>query len=163
ITWHLRTFFCGVAPARNKDSSWRRCPSSMSRAAARTNMSTLDDESNSLEIIKRDGTLVWPLLTSGHSSPHLAMKVALMQTTRSPRVLRTHLHAYLCRIYAATLLCKYWALHLLACSPAASPLSGGCSSEQRFAYSFLRIPPHGGHPCRSVNTPLAGCVEGLHV
>src|SRR6266705_4402237 len=26
-----------------------------------------------------------------------------------------------------------------------------CSSGQRFAHSFLQIPPRGGHPCRSAN------------
>lgn len=30
-----------------------------------------------------------------------------------------------------------------------SLLCGSCSSDQGFAYSFLQIPPHGGHPCCS--------------
>ena len=106
-------------------------------------------------------TYICPLLTSGDSSPHLAMTVALRQTTRSPRVLRTHLHAYLCRIYAAafrasTGLCIYLPAH-----PAASPLSAGCSSEQRFACSFLRIPPRDGHPCCSANTSPCRVCRGL--
>ena len=89
------------------------------------------------------------------------MTVALRQTTRSPRVLRTHLHAYVCRIYAATFrastgLCIAWPAH-----PIASPLSAGCSSDQRFAYGFLRIPPHGGHPCRSANTSPCRVCRGL--
>jgi hypothetical protein len=71
---------------------------------------------------------------------------------RSPRVLRTHLHAYACRIYvtafrASTGLCIYSPAH-----PAVPPLSASCSSAQRFAYSFLQIPPRDGHPCRSANT-----------
>jgi len=41
-------------------------------------------------------------------------------------------------------LCIHWPAH-----PTASPLSAGCSSEQRFACSFLRIPPRDGHPCCS--------------
>src|SRR5690606_32805407 len=46
--------------------------------------------------------LLWPLLTSGRPFPRLATPVALSgSTARSPRVLRTHLHAYACRIYAA--------------------------------------------------------------
>jgi nitrite reductase/ring-hydroxylating ferredoxin subunit len=106
-------------------------------------------------------TYICPLLTSGDSSPHLAMTVALRQTTRSPRVLRTHLHAYVCRIYAATFrastgLCITWPAH-----PIASPLSAGCSSDQRFAYGFLRIPPRGGHPCRSANTSPCRVCRGL--
>ncbi len=51
-------------------------------------------------------------------------RVALGQTARSPRVLRTHLLAYLCRIYVATFRAStglriYWPAH-----PAAPPLSG---------------------------------------
>jgi hypothetical protein len=30
-------------------------------------------------------------------------------------------------------------------------LCGFCSSDQRFACGFLRIPPRGGHPCRPAN------------
>jgi hypothetical protein len=89
------------------------------------------------------------------------------QIARSPRVLRTHLHAYACRIYAVPFrtsigLCISWPAH-----PGASPLSASCSSGQRFAHSFLRIPSRPGHPCRSANTspcrvcgglsPLSGC------
>ena len=42
-----------------------------------------------------------------------------------------------------------------------SPLSSGCSSEQRFAYSFLQIPPRDGHPCRSANTFPCRVCRGL--
>src|SRR5215472_3873871 len=79
--------------------------------------------------------LLWPRLTSGSPSQHLAMSVALKQTARSPRVLRTHLPAYACRIYAAVFharigLHRYWPAH-----PTAPPLSASCSSGQR-----LRLP-----------------------
>ncbi len=43
--------------------------------------------------------LLWPLLTSGDSSQRLSTPVAQGQTARPPRVLRTHLRAYACRIY----------------------------------------------------------------
>jgi len=77
------------------------------------------------------------------------MSVALKQTARSPRVWRTHLPAYACRIYVAafrarTGLCIYWPAY-----PTAPPLSASYSSGQRFAFSFLRIPPRGGPPCCS--------------
>ena len=80
------------------------------------------------------------------------------QHGRSPRVLRTHLHAYTCRIYVTAFrarigLYRDWPAH-----PAVPPLSASCSSGQRFAYSFLQIPPRDGHPCRSANTsPCRGC------
>ena len=38
-----------------------------------------------------------------------------------------------------------------------------CPSDQRFAYSFLRIPPHDGHPCCSaIRFPLSGRVRDFH-
>src|ERR1019366_7284922 len=78
-----------------------------------------------------------------------------------PRVLRTHLPAYACRIYVAafrarTGLCIYWPAH-----PAAPPLSASCSSGQRFACGFLRIPSRDGHPCRSANTSPCRVCRGL--
>jgi hypothetical protein len=36
-----------------------------------------------------------------------------------------------------------------------------CSSGQRFAYSFLQIPPRDGHPCRSANTSPCRVCSGL--
>ena len=109
----------------------------------------------------RTAGLLCPRLTSGRPSPRLSTRVALRQTARSPRVLRTHLPAYACRIYVAafharTGLCIYWPAY-----PAAPPLSASCSSGQRFACGFLRIPPHDGHPCRSANTPPCRVCRGL--
>ena len=105
--------------------------------------------------------LLWPLLTSGDSSPRLSTPVAQGQTARPPRVLRTHFHAYACRIYvtafrASTGLCEDSPAH-----PAVPPLSASCSSSQRFAYSFLQIPPHDGHLCRSANTSPCRVCRGL--
>jgi hypothetical protein len=57
--------------------------------------------------------------------------------------------------------CKYWALRKLARSPTVKPLSASCSSGQRFAYSFLQIPPRDGHPCRSANTSPCRVCRGL--
>ena len=38
-----------------------------------------------------------------------------------------------------------------------------CPSDQRFAYSFLQIPPHGRHPCCSaIHFPLPGHVRDSH-
>src|SRR5262245_27512217 len=89
------------------------------------------------------------------------MSVALKQTARSPRVLRTHLPAYARRIYVAVFrasigLFIYWPAH-----PTAPPLSVSCSSGPRFAYGFLQIPPHDGHPCRSANTSPCRVCRGL--
>src|SRR5215471_10901284 len=104
---------------------------------------------------------LWPRLTSGHPSRHLSRSVALKQTARSPRLSRTHLPAYTCRIYvaafrASTGLPRDWPAH-----PAAPPLSASCSSGQRFAYCFLQIPSRDGHPCRSANTSPCRVWRGL--
>ena len=87
--------------------------------------------------------------------------VSTRHIARSPRVLRTYLHAYACRIYVAAFcasigLCRYWPAH-----PAAPPRSASCSSGQRFAFSFLRIRSHPRHPCRSANTSPCRVCRGL--
>ena len=38
---------------------------------------------------------------------------------------------------------------------------GSCSSDQCFAFSFLQIPPRGGHPCRSANRSPCRAGRGL--
>ena len=57
---------------------------------------------------------------------------------------------------ASTGLCENWPAH-----PTVMPRSAACSSGQRFAYSFLRIPPRDGHPCRSANTSPCRVCRGL--
>ena len=38
-----------------------------------------------------------------------------------------------------------------------------CPSDRDFAYSFLQIPPHDGHPCCSANgSPLSGTIVVFH-
>jgi hypothetical protein len=60
--------------------------------------------------------LLWPLLTSDSASEDLAIFVAQQHAVRSPRVLRTDLHAYARRIYVAACrtrigLCIFWPAH----------------------------------------------------
>src|SRR5262249_49783877 len=82
--------------------------------------------------------LICPRLTSGSPSQHLSMSVALKQTARSPRVLRTHLPAYARRIYVAVFRASIGLCILLACSP-------HCAASIRFLFvgpAFcLRLPP----------------------
>jgi len=49
------------------------------------------------------------------------MPVALRQTASSPRVWRTHLHAYACRIYAASFRARTGLRRYLPPRPDASP------------------------------------------
>jgi hypothetical protein len=85
------------------------------------------------------------------------------QITRSPRVLRTHLHAYARRIYGTAFrtcigLCIFGPAH-----PTVTPLSASCSSRQRFASGFLPIPSRPGHRCLPLTLAHVGCVEDLHL
>ena len=83
------------------------------------------------------------------------------QIARSPRVLRTHLHAYARRIYATVFrtrigLCIFWPAH-----PTVAPLSASCSSRQRFASGFLPTPGHPGKPLPFANTCPCRLCRGL--
>src|ERR1700753_2834942 len=55
-------------------------------------------------------------------------------------------------------LCIYWPAH-----PTASPLSAGCSSEQRFAAASSRSHLAMDTLAVRLTLPLAGCVEDLHL
>ena len=82
--------------------------------------------------------LIWPLLTSGDSSQRLTTPVALWQNTRSPRVLRTHFHAYACRIYVTAFRASFGLRRYSPSCPAVPP---------RIRFLFvrpalcLRLPP----------------------
>ncbi|WP_237039726.1 hypothetical protein [Phocaeicola faecalis] len=39
-------------------------------------------------------------------------------------------------------------------------ISGFCSSDREFASGFLRIPPHGGHPCSWLTIPTIKARSG---
>jgi hypothetical protein len=91
------------------------------------------------------------------------MTVALRQTTRSPRVLRTHLHAYLCRIYAATsvqVLGFAW-ICLLTQSRRLYPLAVRQSSALPAASSGFHLTMD--TLAVQLTLPLAGCVEDFHL
>ena len=46
---------------------------------------------------------------------------------------------------------------------AASLICDFCPSDRSFAYSFLQIPSHDGHPyCSAIHFPLSGHVRDLH-
>src|SRR6266545_1220170 len=88
---------------------------------------------------------------------------AFSAPTRSSRVLRTHLHAYACRIYVIAFRASIGLRPFSPPHPATPPLSASCSSSQRFALGFLRIRSRPRHPCLRLTLPLAGCVEDFHL
>ena len=74
------------------------------------------------------------------------------QADRLPRVIRVTFTAYIRRIYVPTFrMVSGFEFHgpLAQMGP---PISAGCSSGRRFAYSFLQIPPRDGHPCCSASS-----------
>ena len=99
--------------------------------------------------------LLWPLLTSpaASSSPcGDASPAPAGHRRRSPRVMRTDLHAYVCRIYAHDFRARTGLRVSWPPYPSWPPLCGFCSSDQRFAIGFLQIPPRDGHPCLWLDT-----------
>src|SRR5271155_5596267 len=91
------------------------------------------------------------------------MTVALRQTTRSPRVLRTHLHAYVCRIYAATSVqvLGFASIGLLTRSRRLYPLAVRQTSALPTASSGFHLAMD--TLAVQLTLPLAGCVEDLHL
>ena len=58
--------------------------------------------------------------------------------------------------------CRYWTLKIYAISSRCDRLlCSFCSSGQRFACGFLRIPPRDGHPCRPANSSPCRACRGL--
>ncbi len=56
---------------------------------------------------------------------------------------------------------KYGTLNLIALLSNMDALYSFCSSGQCFAFSFLQIPPHDGHPCCSANDSPCRARKGL--
>jgi hypothetical protein len=104
---------------------------------------------------------ICPLLTSDPASPRLSTPVALRHEARSPRVLRTHLHAYACRIYAAPLRASTGFRRILPAHPNATPLSASCSSGQRFAIGLPSDSQSPAKPLPSANTSPCRVCRGL--
>jgi len=87
------------------------------------------------------------------------------QIGRSPRVMRTHLRAYAHCIYDRTFRVQvpgFEDIGLL--SQYGRLVCDFCSSGRCFVTpwrDFLRIPPHGRHPCRPANTSPCRVCRGL--
>ena len=90
-------------------------------------------------------SLLWALLTS-----HSSLLLRLMKPPVRPPRLRCGLFPSMYLPHLLVLPATFWTSALLAAlSVFPSLICGFCPSGQRFAYSFLQIPPHDGHPCCS--------------
>ena len=72
---------------------------------------------------------------------------------------------YICHIYSAVTNVIVIRLHCFVPTYLSQPslICDFCPSDQRFAYSFLQIPPHDVHPCCSaIHFPLSGRVRVFH-
>jgi hypothetical protein len=106
-------------------------------------------------------SLLCPRLTSANPSQHLAMPVAQGRSadlpgycaptfTLMPAASTTMLSVQVSDFEDSCLLIQHDRL-----------LCDFCSSGQRFACSFLQIPPRSGHPCRPANTSPCRVCRGL--
>jgi len=90
-------------------------------------------------------SLLWAMLTS-----HSSLLLRLMRPPVRPPRLRCTLFPLTYPPHLLVLPATFWASSPFADSPAfPSLICDSCSSDQGFAYSFLQIPPHDGHPCCS--------------
>lgn len=90
-------------------------------------------------------SLLWARLTS-----HSSLLLWLMRPPARPPRLRRVLFPLTYPPHLPVLPATFWTSPLLAgLSAFPGLICGSCSSDQGFAYSFLQIPPHGGHPCCS--------------
>ena len=90
-------------------------------------------------------SLLWALLTS-----HSSLLLQLMRPSVRPPHIRCTLFPSMYLPHLLVLPATFWtSVFLATLSVLPSLICGSCPSGQRFAYSFLQIPPHGGHPCCS--------------
>ena len=90
-------------------------------------------------------SLLWALLTS-----HSSLLLRLMRPPVRPPRLRCALFPLIYLPHLLVLPTTFWTSSFCAnLSAFPSLIYGSCSSGQGFAYSFLQIPPHDGHPCCS--------------
>ena len=95
--------------------------------------------------ITETSSLLCPLLTS-----HSSLLLRLMEPPARPPRLRCALFLLIYLPHLLVLPATFWTSPLSAgLSVFPSLICGSCSSGQGFAYSFLQIPPHDGHPCCS--------------
>ena len=108
--------------------------------------------------------LLCPLLTSGGASRRLSTPVAQRHAARSPRVLRTYLHAYARRIYAVAFrtrigLCMFWP----ACPACVASYPLPVRRASALPSGFLPIRGRPRHRCLQLTLPRVGCVEDFHL
>ena len=107
--------------------------------------------------------LLWLLLTSDSASEDLPISVAQWHAVRSPRVLRTHLHAYACRIYAASSRASTGLRRSLPSRPDASPHPLPVRQASALLTASSRSHLTMGTVAARLTLPLAGCVEDFHL
>ena len=83
--------------------------------------------------------------------------------TRPPRVRAYSFPPCVCHIYFESFRVVIGLKPVLRLSPRLPALCDFCSSDQRFAYTFLQTPPHDGRPwCSAMPFPLLGQATDFH-
>ena len=107
------------------------------------------------------GSLLRPRLTSAAPSRHLTMPVAQWQDDRPPRVRRATFTLMPAAFTSAASVQVPGFEDMGLLTRDGRLVYGFCSSGQCFAFGFLQIPPHGGHPCRSASGSPCRAHRGL--
>src|SRR5690606_13901750 len=105
--------------------------------------------------------LLCPLLTSDRASEDLAIFVAQRHAVRSPRVLRTHLHAYARRIYGTAFRTRIGLCIFLPAHPAVTPLIRFLFVAPALCFRLPSDLQSPGEPLPSANTSPRRACGGL--
>ena len=105
--------------------------------------------------------LLWPLLTSDDASEDLSIFVAQQHAVRSPRVLRTDLHAYARRIYGTAFRTRIGLCIFLPAHPAVTPLIRFLFVPPALCFRLPSDLPSPGEPLPSANTSPCRACGGL--
>jgi hypothetical protein len=98
----------------------------------------------------RDGSLLWPLLTSGRNLPH---QISPGKNDHLHRMQPSHLHHTLLVPSGFELWCVL--------AQRAVPLCASCSSARGFASGFLQTPASRRRPCLQLTVPVTKVRRGL--
>ena len=105
--------------------------------------------------------LLWPLLTSDRPSRRLSTPVAQGRPSDLPGYC-AHTFTLMSVGFTSARSVQVSGFDDIGrLTPRRRLVSASCSSNQRFAYSFLQIPSRPGHPCRSANTSPCRACRGL--
>ena len=166
VNLNLYRIFCKVAQSKSYSEAAEKLGSSVANVS--TQISNLEEQLN-LKLFNReskgvtlttDGQELYDIVNKSISSFDFAEKMAKDKNDMESGCLK---------IGCASHFTSYYLMEKIEKVKKDFPklnvkiVCDFCSSDQRFAYSFLQILPHDRHPCCSaIHFPLSGHVRDLH-